>query len=223
MTEIYIDEEIQALRKIHNVVLKAALDDITIKEILACQAQNILDAHKSGNEAVTFHLACWSPQFIGQSTDEIMNSPLTLDQAKQTIAQEYGYSDWTKVEALCSSKLDINFEKAVDSVVTGEVEVLSELVSAKPQLTGQTSQYPHSATLLHYVSANGVESHRQMIPLNAVDVVNYLIAAGSDVNATANMYGGGSTPLALLMSSAHPANAGLVDELSDVFTSAGAI
>jgi len=77
-------------------------------------------------------------------------------------------------------------------------------------------------SLLHYIGANGVESYRQITPMNAAEIVKTLIDAGADVNAPANMYGG-STPLELVLSSAHPHNAGVVDEIAAVLRNAGAV
>jgi hypothetical protein len=42
------------------------------------------------------------------------------------------------------------------------------------------------------------------------------------VNATANMYGGGSTVLGLLVTSDHPAKAGVTGEVRKVLVDAGA-
>jgi len=219
--ELYIDEKVRALRELHQDTLRLDRSAVSVREVLEHQARSILDGHSHGNSAVTFHLACWCPQFIGQSTDQIMSATLSLDQAKHTIAREYGYSDWGDVQALDNVGFDVDFEDAVDRVVTGNLQQLCELLEAKPQLAYQTSQHPHSATLLHYIAANGVESHRQITPLNAVKVTRYLIKMGSAVNATANIYGG-STVLALLLTSAHPLSAGVVDDVADVLKQAGA-
>ena len=86
------------------------------------------------------------------------------------------------------------------------------------------SARPHHATLLHYVSANGVEDVRQKTPPNAVVVATALLEAGAEVDASADTYGGGpqQTPLNLLVSSAHPARAGLQAALVDVLADFGA-
>jgi hypothetical protein len=49
-----------------------------------------------------------------------------------------------------------------------------------------------------------------------------LIDAGADVNATAQMYGGGSTTIALLISSSFSAEAGVMDDVVKVLADAGA-
>src|SRR5207244_2325668 len=64
-------------------------------------------------------------------------------------------------------------------------------------------------TLLHYVSANGIEDFRQKTPKNIVEITKLLLDAGADVNAESTAYGGGSTTLGLAATSCHPENAGV--------------
>ena len=49
-----------------------------------------------------------------------------------------------------------------------------------------------------------------------------LVEAGADVNASAEMYGGGSTALGLLITSDHPAKAGVMADVRKVLVDAGA-
>jgi len=222
MTEIYIDAKVHTLRELHYDTLQLDRSRVSIREVLARQADTVLDAHKNGNDAVTFHIGCWHPQLTGQTAEQIMSASLTLEQARLTMAREYGYVDWAAVEALGELKFDGDFETAVDLVITGKVDLLSDMLASHSHLVTQTSQHPHAATLLHYLAANGVESHRQMTPLNAADVASCLIDAGANVNATANMYGGGSKTIDLLVTSAHPHNAGVVDAVSTILKQAAA-
>ena len=78
--------------------------------------------------------------------------------------------------------------------------------------------------LLHYVAANGVEDHRQRTPPNAPAVLALLLESGAEVDAMMGSYGGGpaQTPLALLVSSGHPAAAGVQGELVELLCRAGA-
>ena len=79
----------------------------------------------------------------------------------------------------------------------------------------------HGATLLHYVSANGVEGYRQKTPPNVVEITKLLLAAGADVNAKAHCYGGGDTTLGLTATSMHPANAGVMIPMLETLVAAG--
>jgi len=116
------------------------------------------------------------------------------------------------------------FEQAVDAVVTGDIGALGRLLSENPELIHARSTREHRATLLHYTAANGVEQYRQTTPGNAVDIAKMLLAAGADVDAVAETYGGGTeqTTLNLLVSSCHPAAAGLQCALAEVLLDYGA-
>ena len=80
----------------------------------------------------------------------------------------------------------------------------------------------HRATLLHYVSANGVENYRQKTPANIVDIAHRLLDAGAEVDAEADVYGGGATTLYLVVTSAHPRQAGVQNPLADLLLERGA-
>ncbi len=80
----------------------------------------------------------------------------------------------------------------------------------------------HRATLLHYVAANGVERYRQKTPKNAVEVAKVLLQAGAEVDALAEMYGERCSTMSMLVSSSHPANAGLQVALVDSLLDFGA-
>jgi ankyrin repeat protein len=123
----------------------------------------------------------------------------------------------------------VRFEAAVEAVVDGDVERLAAMLRADPGLvrarsTRVTPHDPpvHRATLLHYVAANGVEGYRQRTPKNAVDVARTLLDAGAEVDALADLYGQGCTTMSLLVSSCHPAEAGLQVPLASLLLDYGA-
>ncbi len=97
----------------------------------------------------------------------------------------------------------------MDTLLSGDVKRLHGLLSSNPSLIYRRSSFGHRSTLLHYAGSNGVETYRQRVPLNLAEITCLLVEAGADVNATANMYGGGSTALGLLVTSDHPAKAGV--------------
>ena len=114
------------------------------------------------------------------------------------------------------------FEAAVEAVIDGDADMLRALLHEDPSLATGRSTREHRATLLHYVAANGVEDERQRTPANAVEIARMIVDAGADPNATAEFYGGGpgSTALVGLVSSGHPYDAGVQEELVEVFCSA---
>jgi ankyrin repeat protein len=77
--------------------------------------------------------------------------------------------------------------------------------------------------LLHYVAANGIEDALQRAVPNADEIARILLAAGAEVDATCDAYEGRCpTTLALLVSSDHPARAGVSARLVHVLCDAGA-
>ncbi len=221
MSKIYIDSSIDSVRQLHGSLLATPYTELTILERLKQQADAVLTGHEQGNQAVAFHLGCWCSDFIGLSPEAILASEVTEAHAQQTIAAEHGFESWTTVMDMDESTLDAQFELAVDAVINGDVTELARRLTESPEIIRQRSQYGHAATLLHYLGANGVESYRQITPLNAVEVAELLIACGTDVNSIANMYGG-STTLALVQTSAHPHQAGVAFELIHTLKAAGA-
>ena len=113
------------------------------------------------------------------------------------------------------------FDTAADAVVDGNETVLKALLTQDADLAHARSPR-HGATLLHYISANGVETERQKTPANAVAVTRILLAAGADPNATAIFYGTPATTLDLLVSSLYPYRAGLQADLANQLLDAGA-
>ena len=114
------------------------------------------------------------------------------------------------------------FEAAVDAIAGGDVDALQALLHAHPALIRARSARPHGATLLHYVGANGVEQERQRTPKNIAEITEILLQAGADVDAAANMYGGGCTALGLAATSVHPEKAGVQEELLEALLRHGA-
>ena len=152
----------------------------------------------------------------------------TLTDAQFFVAREHGFSSWPKfvkhLQGLTDkNSLIANFEKAVDAIVSGDVQTLRKLLRAHPALARARSTREHRSTLLHYVSANGVEDFRQQTPNNIVEITGLLLEAGADVNAESDAYGGRSTTLGLAATSWHPQQAGVQLPLMKVLIDNGAI
>src|SRR6266567_4009941 len=148
-----------------------------------------------------------------------------LDDIRDEIAGEHGFAEWTAVTAHRDQPVDRHFEAAVDAIVSGDPDALRALLTAHPALALARSPFGHHAMLVHYLTANGVESSRQwQTPRNAPELLRILLRHGADPNATCDAYGGGSgmTPLTLLVSSCHPADAGVQADLVEEFCRGGA-
>lgn len=218
---VYVCDQVREVERLHRDLLTDGVRRLPIRDQLDRQAHRILEGHRAGDRAVVTHVTCWHPSLVCHPADEIMSGPFTLDDARQTIAREYGFADWSDVEARGAAPPDPAFESAVDTLLSGDVEGLRGLLSADPSLVHRRSSFGHRATLLHYVCSNGVETYRQRVPMNLAEIARLLVEAGADVNARAGMYGG-STALGLLATSDHPARAGVTGDVVKVLEAAGA-
>ena len=150
-----------------------------------------------------------------------------LADAQFVIARAHGFESWSKfskhLNAL-SQKTSVvaKFETAADAICNGDFNTLKRLLAREPKLIHSRSTREHKATLLHYVSANGVEGYRQQTPKNIVEIAKLLLSAGADVNAEADVYGGGATTLGLVATSVHPFRAGVQNPLMQILLDHGA-
>ena len=152
----------------------------------------------------------------------------TLADAQFFVARGHGFANWPKfakhVEALGRVNSRVStFESAVDAIVSGDAATLARLLREHPELVRERSTREHRSTLLHYVSANGVEDFRQKTPKNIVEITKLLLDTGADVNAESDAYGGRSTTLGLTATSWHPQSAGVQIPLMELLIEHGAI
>lgn len=150
-----------------------------------------------------------------------------LSDAQFVIARAHGFLSWPKfishVDSLASTSSSIAaFEAAALAIVTGDAATLTRLLREHPELIRARSTREHRATLLHYVAANGVENYRQVSPKNIAEITRILVDAGADVEAEADVYGGGCTALGLVATSEPPAAAGVQLQVIDVLLERGA-
>ncbi|MEZ4425141.1 MAG: ankyrin repeat domain-containing protein [Gemmatimonadota bacterium] len=150
-----------------------------------------------------------------------------VSQALFVIARAHGFPSWTAllchIESLVREDSPAGaFERAADAIVAGDLSGLEQVLAAHPSLLHARSTREHRATLLHYVAANGVENYRQRTPPNIVALTRLLLDAGADIDAEADVYGGGATTLGLVATSAHPRRRGVQNDLIDLLLERGA-
>ena len=185
------------------------------------QAKDLLRACKAGDTEALRRINDQWPDFGPASATRTAEGCVLAD-AQHTIAREHGFLSWPRfskhLRGLEHGEVR-DFETAVDAIVGGDLATLGSLLDDNPALVRQRSTRTHGAALLHYVAANGVENYRQKTPANAVEIADLLLGRGAEPDATATMYGGDATTLEMLVSSQHPADAGvqvaLVDKLVD--------
>lgn len=151
-----------------------------------------------------------------------------LADAQFVIARSHGFKSWPAlakhIEQLARENSSVGqFEAAADAIISGDLETLKRLLREKPELVRERSAREHRATLLHYTSANGVEGYRQKTPPNIVEIADLLLKSGSEVDAEADVYGGGCTTLGLAATSVHPEVAGVQESLLEILLDHGAL
>ena len=207
------------------------------------QAEELLEAHRSGDAQALRIIHEKHPGFLDSKIpwlpknlpdSEIRSAAFAVADAQLTIARCYDFQNWPAlaeyVEAATQDGSPVfQFESAVEAVITGDLATLESLLRGNPELVRARSTRithfdppVHRATLLHYVGANGVEGFRQKTPLNAVEIAKTLLNAGAEVDALADMYGGHYATMSMLVSSCHPANAGVQVALVETLLDFGA-
>ncbi len=206
------------------------------------QAETLLAGHRAADPAAIdlFHRkhprfldekVKWLPKRITDS--EVGAAALSLDDARLAIARHYDFLDWASlaawVDAVSQEGPIFAFESAVEAVVNGDLAVLTDALRRDPALVRARSSRVccfdppvHRASLLHYVAANGVEAYRQKTPPNAVAIARALLEAGAEPDALSDMYGAECTTMSMLVSSSHPAEAGLQVPLVELLLDCGA-
>lgn len=147
---------------------------------------------------------------------------------REFVAREHGFATWEEfaehVQALSQPGSAVAiFEAAAAAVVHGDAGTLRELLQRRPELVRMRSLRQHHSTLLHYVSANGVEDFRQKTPANIAAIAAMLLDAGAAIDAESDAYGGGSTVLGLVATSLHPQQAGVQMALLQALLDRGAV
>src|SRR5690349_9202879 len=206
------------------------------------QAQSLLEGHRASDPAAIDLLHRKHPHFLDEKIkwlpkripdSDILDAGLSLDDARLTIARYYDFADWSSlaahVEAISQQGSVLKFESAVEAVVNGDLAALNDALRRDPTLVHARSSRVcafdppvHRATLLHYVAANGVEAYRQRTPPNAVEIARALLVASAEPDALADMYGAQCTTMSMLVSSSHPAEAGLQVPLLELLLDFGA-
>jgi ankyrin repeat protein len=186
------------------------------------QAKDLVKAFKSADADAIRRI-----QTSHRSASKEAPAEIALADAQYVIAREHGFASWPKfadhIKALTSRNSPIcDFELAVDAIITGNLRDLQYLLNRNPDLIRDRSTRTHRATLLHYTAANGVEDFLQKTPNNIVAITEFLLKSGAEVDATADMYGGGATTLGLAVTSVHPFLAGVQNDLADVLLKHGA-
>ena len=222
MVEVHVAADVAAVCDLYEGLLGADAVRRTATEQLGLLADRLADGHRRRHRGALVELRNWHPELLGRSEDEVWSAALDDRDVLDTVARDHGYGDWDAVRADRSNRAGPAFESCVDALLRGDAAVVGASLRSSPDLVRARSHWGHHATLLHYLAANGVEIYRQRVPANAPDLARLLIEHGADVEAKADMYGGRRAVLGMLLSSGHPADAGVAGDLARVLRQAGA-
>lgn len=190
------------------------------------EAQRLYDALQAGDNNARWNFKWMHPRYKGRPVDDVDASTLGVIDAQLVVAQEYAFNKWDELvkfaDAVTREGPIVTFETAVDSVVSGDLATLQSMLLEHPELPHARSTRRHHATLLHYIGANGVEGSRQQTPANALDIMKALLEAGAEPDAVADLYEGKCTTMSMVVTSAHPAKAGLQAALAEMLLDYGA-
>jgi hypothetical protein len=171
----------------------------------------------------------WTKKVVGFGSKQLLDKrqAATLSKAQLVIARSQGFESWPKFSKHLQQLADLQsqtsqFEAAADGIVNGDAARLKLLLRENPALARARSTREHRATLLHYVSANGIEGYRQKTPKNTIEITKILLDVGAEVDATCSVYGSDCTTLGLTATSIHPAIAGVMNDLLALLLDRGA-
>jgi len=215
MTKINVhrDPQVESLIDLYGELLTASNYQLPIQHHLEQLSERILDGHGKKHPGIAF---VTGSKFPGTHIADVFSAVFTLADAKNCVARNFGYKNWTDVTKLEDLKPDAEFESLVDALLAGDLSMIKDAIAKKPEIVHQCSSYPHKATLLHYTGSNGVEGYRQIVPSNLVDIVETLLSSGADSCLEAQVYGG-CTAENLMKTSKHPHDAGMYEALQNVF------
>lgn len=210
--DIYTPKIVDQLRVFYGDLLQRQDTYQSIASHLEALAGRMWEGVREGNEIVFQEIANYHSDHLGRSYEVLGGLNLNISDCLHAIANEYGFKHWAEA-AQQLMPYEMEFERTVDRLLAGDIGGLKGSLGRNPALIRKHSRYGHGATLLHYTVSNGVEIWRQQVPINLPDLVTYLLENGADPSAKMKVYGGEYTSSELLLSSLHPRNAGIFDEL----------
>ncbi len=216
MVKVYSHPVVQKVMLLHAELLSLYPGSLTVIDVLESQAKTLYCRFEAKNDDVCIQLSNWLPECTGLPAEQIFGRALTIHHMRLSVAREYGFASWEAALQGGDVQLEVDFERAVDAALNGNIKRLKELVDWRPELVKMRSQFGHRATILIYLAANGVETWRQIVPENATEIMRFLIGAGANPNATIQVYGGSHSMLELLLSSAHPRAAGILNAMLEL-------
>jgi len=208
----YQAKQLAGLKEIYNSLLPISDYKGRVIQFLHEYAELLWDAYQHQNALACIEISNYHKDYLGWKADEIFEQKLSKKDIIYTVALEFGYGNISNMEERANVKFKSTFEKAVDALVSGEIEKLESLISSDFSFS-ETSSFGHNAALIHYLGSNGFEIIRQQVPLNIVSIIDLLKKHQINWNQKMDVYGGKHNVLQLADTSIHPYKAGLNKKL----------
>lgn len=218
--DVFVSEPVSQVVRLYAGLVDEQAWTRTACEQLEQLADRLLHGHRDRLPGAAVELHNWLPNAGRRSTQELFELSLSNVDALETVARAHGFVSWREARTAGHQPGDPIFERAIEDLLVGDIPSLVGALDRAPDLVVRRSHYGHRATLLHYLAANGVETYRQRVPLNASKVAAILLERGADVLATASTYGQEQTTRGLLLSSGHPRAAGVTNDVLAVIDGA---
>ena len=214
-TTVYIHPDVSQVWELHAAVIGGFDFAESILDLLDRLAMNLARASAVDDPRASVEIK----NFLRPGEYDIPEGGmrLGLKEAREIMARQHGFADWEEVKIGGRATLQQEFEMAVDYLVSGNTGSLERMLDENPHLVLQRSAYFHKASLLHYVSANGVEIRRQTVPGNLAGIASLLIERGADPEARGFFYGRMMDTVSLLRTGSHTKQAGVYEKIRGLF------
>ena len=177
-------------------------------ELLGDFAKALRKALRASDPEAISRLLKHHPKYESASAGAVAGSDVSLRDAQLVIAREHGYENWASLKKYVVAANEgaraeaIISTTAVEAIAKGDCPRLLALLQADPSIVNvggaldfrySKGAYFAGATLLHYVS--GTPTEENTLPDNVLEIIEILLDAGADVNATTQT---GLTTLSLI-------------------------
>jgi hypothetical protein len=208
---IYEHPDVSSVRELHAGILESFDYSDSILGLLDRMAGNLYEANAAGDPRSLVEIRNFLNSGAQDEKEEMAR--IALSDAREIMARQHGFADWEEAKYGGRNYLQPEFETAVDLLVSGKIKSLEQILNDHPHLVIQRSAFYHKASLLHYVSANGVEIRRQTVPQNLPEIVSLLITVGAEKDARGYFYGRMMDTESLILSGAHTQQAGVYEKI----------
>lgn len=216
---LYQHPNVSAIANWYAPIRKDLAPDALVREQLATFSERLLQAHQAQNPVCVTEINNWHLGLVGKSAEEVLVYDFQLSDAQETQARQYGFANWAAVETY-EERLNPLFEETVDALMRGDEKYVRRQLDTHPDLIETQSSYGHKATLLLYLGTNGVETWRQQVPHNMIDLLQLLLERGADPLARMAVYGGHFSTKELAGTSGHTQQAGIMEEMLEILEAA---